>query len=155
MAHLSVQTAILAQWREGIAASPGALLRYAIIEVAADSAGWIDSGVEVLHGESVTLLSIGSAALAGNADVSFGAQTMLWRRIRPGGQISKFPAATTTFTASDSGRLELVVNFPGSWIDPSGGLDADWPRQAAAGGLHRGCSGMAGRRTVIARDASR
>lgn len=122
-----------AQWRQAITAAAGSLQRYAIVEVAADSAGWIDSGVELRGGESVSLLSAGSAGLAGNDAVSFEAQTLLWHRIRPGGTIAKFPAATTTFTAGAAGRLELVVNFPGAWIDPAGGLAPDWPRQAAAG----------------------
>jgi Protein of unknown function (DUF3047) len=133
---LSARTeAIVSQWRDAIAASAGVLLRHAIVEVAADSAGWIESGVAVKSGESVTLLSVGSAALANNAQVSFGAQSMLWRRIRPGGHVGKFPAATTTFTAGESGDLDLVVNFPGAWVDPAGELDGAWPRQAAVGGF--------------------
>ena len=134
MTRSEVQGAtVVAQWKEAIAASGTALLRHAVVDIPADSPGWVDSGIDLKAGESVTLLSTGSAGLAGGADISFAAQTLLWRRIRSGGEIAKLPASTTTFTVAETGRLEFVVNFPGAWIDRSGGLDADWPRQAAAG----------------------
>jgi hypothetical protein len=124
---------VVAQWRAAIAAAQPFLARHAIVEVAADSPGWVDSGVELRAGETLSLLCTGAAALAGGADIRFNPQTLLWRRIRPGGKVDKLPAASTTFSAGESGRLELVVNFPGAWQDPAGGLDPAWPRQGATG----------------------
>jgi len=128
--------AVVRQWRTAVAAAGDELLRHAIVKVPADSSGWIDSGIDVNAGESLTLLSSGSASLADGSGLSFGASTLLCHRLRPSGQVTKFAAAGTTFTAAAKGRLELVVNFPGAWVDRSGGLDAAWPRQAAVGTFH-------------------
>lgn len=124
---------IVAQWTEAAVAAGSALRCYAIAEVAADSSGWVDSGIDVRAGESVTLLSSGEAALADGSGLSFGASTLLCYRIRPEGEVTKFVAVGSTFTAATRGRLELVVNFPGAWLDRSGTLDPVWPRQAAVG----------------------
>ena len=128
--------AVVRQWRTAVAAAADELLRHAIVKVPADRSGWIDTGIDVNAGESVTLLSSGAASLADGSGLSFGASTLLCHRLRPSGQVAKFAAAGATFTAAAKGRLELVVNFPGAWLDPSGGLDAAWPRQAATGAFH-------------------
>ncbi len=125
----------VANWKEAIVASGGALLRHTIVEVPADSAGWIDSGVDLKVGETVTLLSAGNVQVSEDPDIHFSSHLFLWRRIGMNGTIAKFAAPTTTFEANGSGRLMLVAQYPGAWLDETGGFAPDWPRSAASGVL--------------------
>ena len=127
------QAAIDADWQAAIDAAGETLRCHGIIRVPCDSAGWVDSGIEVNVGETVTLLSTGSARVSEDPDISMAANLFLWWQIGPAGQIAKFPARTDTFTAQWAGNLRLVAHFPGAWLDESGGLDPDWPRTAASG----------------------
>lgn len=72
---------ITSAWKEAIAKSGEALLRHAIVEVPCDSPDWVDSGLEVRAGETVTLLSAGALGVAGAPEASFPADLFLWRRI--------------------------------------------------------------------------
>jgi len=125
--------AVKAQWHDAIAAAGEALLRHAIVDAPADSAGWIDSGVEARPGETITMLSAGRAHLAADPSISFAANLFLWRRIGCSGRIAKFAAPTTTFAASEAGNIMLAAHYPGAWIGETGEFDPDWPREAASG----------------------
>jgi hypothetical protein len=125
--------AITSVWRGAIAQASEALLRHAVVDVPGDSPDWFDSGFDLHAGETVTLLTSGAFGLAGAPEVSFGADLFLWRRIGPHGAIAKFPASTDSFTAEESGRLYFVANYPGAWLDKTGALAPDWPRNAATG----------------------
>lgn len=124
-----------ASWKEAIVAAGDILLHHAIVEVPADSAGWIDSGVDIKIGDTATLLSIGDVRVSEDPDISFASHLFLWRRIGTSGAIAKFAAPTTTFEARESGRLMLVAQYPGAWLDETGGFAPDWPRSAASGTL--------------------
>jgi len=126
---------ITSAWKEAIAQSGESLLRHAIVEVPGDSPDWFDAGLDIHAGETVTLLAAGAFGLAGAPEVSFTADQFLWRRIGARGAIAKFPAATETFRASESGRLFFVAHYPGAWLDETGGFAPDWPRNAATGAL--------------------
>ena len=127
--------AITTAWEAAIAQAGEALLRHAIVEVPGDSPDWFDAGLDVRAGETVTLLTSGAFGLGGAPEVSFAAELFLWRRIGAHGAIAKFPAATDTFKAAESGRLYFVANYPGAWLDKTGGLSPDWPRNAATGAI--------------------
>jgi hypothetical protein len=106
-----------------------------VVEVPADSPDWIDTGIEVRPGQTVTLLATGTAGPAGGpAELSFLPQLFLCYRVAPGGDFDKLPAPTVTFPVDRAGRLELVANFPGAWRNRTGDLDPAWPRAAATGG---------------------
>jgi hypothetical protein len=125
--------AVLEAWKDAIAASHKVLARHAILEVAADSAGWVDSGLDVSEGETITLLACGAAKISGDPKIAFGPHLFLWYRVGPHGSVAKFPAAAVTFKAREAGRLRLVANYPGAWLDETGGLDPAWPRAGASG----------------------
>jgi hypothetical protein len=127
------QKLVKAQWSRAIDGSGEAILRHAIIEVPCNSPGWIDTGVEMRAGETATLLSIGAVHLSEDPGMSLPSQIFLWRRIGTEGTITKFTAPTTTFEARQAGRLMLVTQFPGAWLDETGGLAPEWPRDAATG----------------------
>lgn len=124
--------AVRIQWREAIGAAGSCLLRSAVVEVPANSSGWVDGGVDLNIGEAVTLLAAGKV-LTQLPGIGFGANMFLWHRIGTDGPIAKFPASTQSFEARQAGRLMLVAQFPGAWLDQAGGLAPDWPRQAAGG----------------------
>jgi hypothetical protein len=125
--------AVIACWRDAMAASEEVLKCQAIVEVAADSAGWVDSGIEVAAGDIVTLLATGEARLSEDPEISFAANLFLWRRIGPMGRLDKFPAPTVTFEARETGSLMFVAQYPGAWSDETGGFDPAWPRSGASG----------------------
>lgn len=111
-----------------------ATIAHATVEVPAASEGWVDTGIDVTAGQTVTLVATGSAALVGGPDdLTFAPHLLLCHRITPDGQFDKLPAPTTTFVADVTGRLELIAHFPGAWTDRTGGLDPAWPRAAATG----------------------
>lgn len=119
---------------ESALAAAAGLADTAVVAVPATTAGWIDTGVTVSKGQSVTLLATGAAALAGGPeDLTFPPQLFLCHRVTPDGGFDKVPAPTSTFVADRDGRLELIAHFPGAWSDQQGGLDGAWPRAAASG----------------------
>ena len=122
-------------WQRAIEASSPALRIARIVNVPADSEGWVDTGVTVQAGESLSLLACGTAHPAGAEEVRFDPSLLLCRRIRGAQAFDKLPASCDSFTADSSGSLELVVQFPGAWNDPAGTLAADWPRNGATGGF--------------------
>lgn len=123
----------IAQWQDAIAVSGEVLRCHAIVDVPADSAGWVDSGVEVRPGDAITLLSIGRVRVSEDPEISFGPNLFLWHRVGTQGRIAKFAAPTVTFEADEAGPLVLVGQYPGAWLDETGGFDPDWPRAAASG----------------------
>jgi hypothetical protein len=126
---------VKAEWESAIAAAGAALLRHAIVAVPCDSPGWVDTGVDVRAGETVTLLSAGAVELPRDPPMRLANRIFLWRRIGGRGPIAKFTASTTTFDVGQAGRLELVTQFPGAWLDENGTLAPEWPREAARGVL--------------------
>jgi hypothetical protein len=126
-------SSIIAAWQDAIAASAEVLRCHAIVKVPADSADWIDSGLAVVAGDSITLLAIGAARLSEDPPIAFPANLFLWRRIGSAGRIDKLAAPTMTFQAKEAGSLMLVAHYPGAWRDETGAFDPDWPRDAAKG----------------------
>jgi hypothetical protein len=124
---------IVPAWRAAIAACGEGLRQSAIMEIPADSPGWIDSGVVVDPGEWVTLLAVGEAKAPGDPPIGFPANLFLWRRIGPKGRIEKFAARTSTFRADAAGSIMLVAQYPGAWHDETGTFDPAWPRDAVSG----------------------
>lgn len=127
---------IIAAWKTAIAESGEALLRHALVDVPGDSPDWVDSSLDIHAGETVTLLAAGALGVPGAPEASFTAGLFLWFRIGARGAIAKFPAATETFKANESGRLFFAAHYPGAWVDETGGFAADWPRDAASGALN-------------------
>lgn len=125
--------AVTLEWREAIMASRDVIERYAIVDVAADSSGWIDSGIEVAPGEAITLLAIGKVKVSEEPEISFAPNLFLWHRVGEHGQIAKFAAPTVTFKAREAGNLMLVAHYPGAWANETGLFDEAWPRDAASG----------------------
>lgn len=130
---LEKQAATLQHWQQAIAACGPALKQSAIVDVPANSAAWVDSGITLAKGDSVTLLAVGSAHVLDMPQLPFAPDLFLCHRISPQGAVDKFPDDTVTLTADSDGALQFVAQFPGAWADPQGTLDPAWPREAAGG----------------------
>jgi hypothetical protein len=115
-------------------ASGGAALRaQTVVDVAANTADWIDSGLDLREGEQVSLLAAGKVWLSRELGVGFGAKVALWHRIGSDGPIAKSIGDTSTFKAARSGRLMLVAKPPGEFLNPTGAFDPAYPRGGASG----------------------
>jgi DUF3047 family protein len=127
-------TALQAQWQAAAAGAKLHLARYTMVFLPADSGGWIDTGLLVSHGQSVTLLAQGQIWLSREADLFFGANITLWYRIS-GGEIARSPNNSVTFEASAEGTLSLIVKPPGEWANRQGDFLSDYPHAGASGGV--------------------
>ena len=101
-------------------------------EVSAGSEQWLDTGIEVRAGDSITLMADGRLYLSRPLDVSVGPKMGLWYRIGHGG-MCKLPAASTVITAAESGSLQLMAAIPGAFGDPHGGFDDSMPSIPVSG----------------------
>jgi hypothetical protein len=95
---------------------------------------WIDTGVEVSAGESVTLIGQGRLWISAQLGLGCGARVALWYRIGAG-PIAKSLGDSTTFTAERNGSLWLVAKPPGEWLDESGRFDLSQRRAGMSGAL--------------------
>ena len=97
---------------------------------------WHDTGIDLEHGESVTLFADGRVYLSRALDIWVGPSFQLWCRVGERGPVFRGTRATHTFTASGRGRLWLASYFPGEWTDPSGAVSAPASEYAkVSGGL--------------------
>lgn len=97
------------------------LAGYAFIDVPCDRKPWVDTGIDLAAGESVTSFAVGKTRLQ-SADFWFGADFQLWFRNGVGGEIFRGTRASHSFTAERAGRLFLASYFPGEWSTRTGEL---------------------------------
>ena len=95
---------------------------------------WLDTGLDLEHGDSVTLLAVGRVYLSRIVDVWVGPSLRLWCRVGERGSVFRSSRDTLSFTATERGHLWLASRFPGEWLDPEGHREADDPLFASASG---------------------
>lgn len=117
-----------------VAASGGT--RSGLIELPGTGGGWVDSGIDVAAGETVTLFSAGTVWISRELNVGVGSQAAVWYRIGNSGRIAKAIGATDSFTVPEAGRLMLVAKPPGEFLDESGAFDPDYPHGGWQGAVH-------------------
>ncbi|MGB5102386.1 MAG: DUF3047 domain-containing protein [Steroidobacteraceae bacterium] len=83
---------------------------------------WFDSGIDVVAGDKVTLLSDGRVYLSRLLDLWVAPSIQLWCRIGEQGPVFRGTRSTHTFTAMTAGRLWVASYFPGQWADTAGRL---------------------------------
>ena len=91
---------------------------------------WLDTGIDLAAGETVTTIGSGQTLLTGTP-LSFGADFQLWYRIGPNGEAFRGTRATNSFTVETPGRLYVASYFPGEWSTRQGDLAT--PDEAYAG----------------------
>jgi hypothetical protein len=97
---------------------------------------WLDTGIDIAAGESVTLMGDGRLYLSRPLDVAIGPNFGLWYRIvnKDGtGHINKLPAGGAAITAEQSGSLQLIAAVPGEFSDSQGGFNASIPSLPVSG----------------------
>ena len=117
-----------------LAALPDGLVRdQAFCSIPANEP-WLDTGLDLEPGDSVTLLAHGRVYLSRALDIWSDASLRLWCRVGETGAVFRGTRATHTFTAREHGRLWLASRFPGEWLDPHGQTSAKAPEFARAAG---------------------
>jgi len=101
---------------------PGLLREGRFYRLPANEPPWHDTGLDLVAGESVTLLADGRVVLSRLLDLWIGPAFQLWCRIGEHGPVFRGTRSTHTFVARQSGRLWLASYFPGEWADPAGRL---------------------------------
>lgn len=97
-----------------------------VLHLGAEHTPWLDSGFPVKAGDRVIVLLRGRVWLSRHYDISLEAPLQLWRRIGENGAISRGLDATDTFTAAESGTLQLK-NLPTRWLDAKGRYEGEAP----------------------------
>jgi Protein of unknown function (DUF3047) len=114
----------------------GLLAGHAFHRLPATQPPWFDTGVDLVPGESVTLLADGRVYLSRALDIWVGPSFQLWCRVGVEGPVFRGTRGTHTFVAQRGGRLWLASYFPGEWADPSGRLGTPAAEYAkVSGGL--------------------
>lgn len=137
LAHLEQHAAILPKLERALAACADVVAASAVLEISGSRPGWVDTGLDVVAGQRVSLLSFGVVWLAKPLDIGFEGRSALWYRIG-NGPIAKLIDNTGTFTAVTSGRLEVINRWLGEWLDETGAFEPDHPHMPAEGGFSVG-----------------
>jgi len=91
-----------------------------IFEIDAAQLPWLDTGIDLLRGDSVSTFAAGRVVLSAALDLWIGPQFQLWMRIGEKGPIFNGTRDTHSFRAQAAGRLYLAGCFPGQWHDREG-----------------------------------
>jgi hypothetical protein len=102
-------------------APPGLLAGGDFFFLPGDRPPWLDTGIDVAAGETVTWLAAGRVVLSRLFDIFVEPHFQLWARIGDGAVFSG-TRASHTFTADRAGRIHLASYFPGQWATRSGEL---------------------------------
>jgi hypothetical protein len=94
-----------------------------VTRLSAKDADWRETGIHVLKGQCISLLSRGVLWIAREFDIGVQGNLALWYRIGDG-PIAKALGPTTSFTADRDGPLWLINHLAGQWLDESGRFDA-------------------------------
>ncbi len=96
---------------------------------------WIDTGIDLPAGTTVTTIGMGRVYLSKLLDVYSGPEYALWARVGGRGEIIDGTRDTNTFTTESGGRLYLAT-LTGEWRDKTGALATRAEDYAkAAGGI--------------------
>ncbi len=101
------------------AAAEAGACEAAALRISAADSPWTDTGIDLAHGEGMTILASGSVMLSEELGVSLPPRMWLWRRIGEKGRIFKAPHDTGTQSTGASGRLYLTVGSHW-WTTPDG-----------------------------------
>jgi hypothetical protein len=103
------------------AAPSGLLAGSDFLFLPGDRPPWLDTGIDLAAGESVTWLAAGRVVLSRLFDIFVEPHFQLWARVGDG-EVFSGTRASHTFTADRAGRLQLASYFPGQWATRSGEL---------------------------------
>jgi hypothetical protein len=102
-------------------APASALPRHDFVRVPSNQKPWLDTGIDLAAGETVTTIGSGQTLLTGTP-LTFDADSQLWYRIGPNGEAFRGTRATNSFAVATPGRLYVASYFPGEWSTREGDL---------------------------------
>lgn len=105
-----------------------------LVDVPADSEGWITTDISVSEGDELTFFAGGTVWMSRPLDIRVNASMGLWFRIGDG-PARKIPAAPVSFSASEEGALSFVAKPPGEFASPDGAFDPEYSRKGTEGGF--------------------
>ncbi len=94
---------------------------------------WLDTGIDLAAGESVSLTADGMVWLAKAFDVGFGPGVGLWYRVGDA-PLRKLSAPSALIDSGAGGRLRLSTKPPGEFADRQGRFEAQLSRKPLKGG---------------------
>ncbi len=110
------------------------VLRCDWVKVPASTAPWIDSGVMLPAGSTVSLLASGMVFASGALDVGFQPKVGLWYRVGAG-EIAKIVGNASSFDSGSGGPLWFTSKPSGEFADRAGAFENKYPRVNFAGGF--------------------
>jgi hypothetical protein len=116
---LQLRTSLEA-WLSGVPS--GVVAEYRCVEIAATQPPWIDTGLLLQAGQSVSWFATGRVYLSRVLDVWVEPSFQLWGRVGSAGAVFRGTRATHTFSATQAGTLWLASYFPGEWQERHGSL---------------------------------
>ena len=128
--------ALLLEERGNIPPHQDSIDRYWFVYVAADRPPWTDTGIEVSHGDRLSVFCAGRAWIKKHPQAWVEPYFALWLRIGERAKMFRTPKGSFTFAAGHSGRLYLSNVFPGQWVDAYGRMaNTAVLKESAAGGF--------------------
>jgi hypothetical protein len=104
-------------------APSGTVKDHHFLEVPSDRPPWLDTGIDLQAGETVSTFSTGKTSLKGTP-ISFPSVLQIWCRIGEDGDIFRGARASNSFTVAKGGRLYVGTSFPGEFASRTGALSA-------------------------------
>lgn len=108
----------------------------ALFTLSAGTREWLETGVDLQAGETVTVIGDGRLYISRPLDVAIGPSFGLWYRlVDEAGErrIRKLPSGGAVVTAEQAGSLQLIAAVPGGFGDPQGGFDTTLPELPVTG----------------------
>ena len=124
-----------AGFADAVAGLPAGAARATAIVALRPGTDWLDTGIDVAPGETVTILGHGRLWMSQRLGIGCGARVALWHRLGAAGRIAKALGDSTTFVAEAGGTLQLATKPPGEWLDERGRFDPTVPRRGMRGQL--------------------
>lgn len=106
----------------------GPVKDFHFIDLPANRAPWLPTGLRLEVGEQLTSIAIGRTYMTPTQELWLEPHFQLWFRIGEHGQIFRGTRYSHTFTVDAPGSLHLASYFPGEWSDRKGGQQI--PREA-------------------------
>jgi hypothetical protein len=103
---------------------PGSVAAYMVVDLAATEPPWMDTGLAVERGDTVTIIRDGRISL-GDSPLWLPAGFNVWARIGGRGPLQRGTRPSHTFVAAHDGQLELGNCQPAEWSDPDGTITDD------------------------------
>lgn len=88
---------------------------------------WLDTGIDVKAGDNITMLLNGNVSVSHTYRVNYSPELATWARIGNQGPIFRGLLDTNTFSAAQSGRLQLKLYPRDRWLDISGKYSGEPP----------------------------